>query len=82
MAVLNTVLALLFAFSLYGRLRNLAWHGPLLVGLAGFDIVAELLVHDGVLITVSLAVAVALLVLLRLERRGSRSPIDTTWDQS
>jgi hypothetical protein len=72
MAVLNTALAILFAFALYGRLRNLAWYGPLLVGLAAFDIVAELVLHDGVFITVSLVVAVVLLVLLRLETRGSR----------
>ena len=73
MAVLNTALAILFAFALFGRLRNLAWHGPLLVGLAAFDIVAELVLHDGVFITISVVIAVVLLVLLRLEMRRSRS---------
>lgn len=39
MAVRNIALAILFALDLSGRLRNLALHGPVSVGLAAFDIV-------------------------------------------
>jgi hypothetical protein len=67
MAVLNLILLILFGISLLGRLRGSQWHKPLLVGLALFDILAEFIFHGFFFITVSVIVAVALLVLLQLD---------------
>jgi hypothetical protein len=67
MAVLNLILLILFGISLWGRLRGSQWHKPLLVGLALFDILAEFIFHGFFFITVSVIVAVALLVLLQLD---------------
>jgi hypothetical protein len=67
MAVLNLIVFTLFGISLWGRLRGSQWHKPLLVGLALFDILAEFIFHGFFFITVSVIVAVALLVLLQLD---------------
>ena len=67
MAVLNLILLILFGIGLWGRLRGNQWHKPLLVSLALFDILAEFIFHGFFFITVSVIVAVALLVLIRLD---------------
>jgi hypothetical protein len=67
MAVLNLIVFTLFGISLWGRLRGSQWHKPLLVGLALFDILAEFIFHGFFFITVSVIVAVALLVLIQLD---------------
>jgi len=67
MAVLNLIVFILFGISLWGRLRGSQWHKPLLVGLALFDILAEFIFHGFFFITVSVIVALALLVLVQLD---------------
>jgi hypothetical protein len=67
MAVLNLIVFFLFGLSFWGRLRGSQWHKPLLVGLALFDILAEFIFHGFFFITVSVIVALALLVLIQLD---------------
>ncbi len=67
MAVLNLIVFILFGISFWGRLRGSQWHKPLLAGLALFDILAEFIFHGFFFITVSVIVALALLVLIQLD---------------
>jgi hypothetical protein len=71
MVVLNANVCILFALGLWGRLADKKWHRPLLVGMSLFDILAEFVFHGFFYITVSVIVAVALLVLLYLDRDKS-----------
>lgn len=70
MAALNLIVLILFGISLWGRLRGSQWHKPLLAGLALFDILAEFIFHGFFFITVSVIVALALLVLIQLDTRS------------
>ena len=72
MAVLNVIVFVLFGLGFWGRLQNQKWHRPLLVGLAVFDILAEFVFHGFFFITVSVIVAVILLVLFKLEAGKSK----------
>lgn len=73
MAVLNLIVFILFALGIWGRLRALQWHRPLLAGLAVFDIVAEFVFHGFFFITVSVIVATVLLVFLKLDSDKSKN---------
>ena len=75
MVVLNLIVFILFALGVWGRLRELQWHRPLLAGLALFDIVAEFVFHGFFFITVSVIVAFALLIFLRLDAGKSKTEI-------
>ena len=66
--LLNVIVLILFGLGLWGRLQNQGWHRSLLAWLALFDILAEFVFHGFFYITVSVIVAVVLLLLLQLER--------------
>lgn len=72
MAILNACVCILFAFVFWGRLAGKRWHRSLLVSLALFDILAEFVFHGFFYITVSVIVATALLVLVKLDLDKSR----------
>ena len=73
MFVLNVIVLILFGLGLWGRLQNQGWHRSLLAWLAVFDILAEFIFHGFFYITVSVIVAVLLLVLLQLDREPRRT---------
>jgi len=75
MAVLNIIVFILFGMAFWGRLRDKQWHRRLLAWLAVFDIVAEFVFHGFFYITVSVIVALVLLLLIGLETNKSRSII-------
>ena len=68
LVLLNVIVLILFGLGLWGRLQNQGWHRSLLAWLALFDILAEFVFHGFFYITVSVIVAVVLLLLLQLER--------------
>lgn len=71
MVVLNTIVCILFALGFWGRLRGKKWHRPLLVAMSLFDILAEFVFHGFFFITVSVVIAVTLLVLFILDKGKS-----------
>ena len=71
--LLNVIVLILFGLGLWGRLQNQGWHRSLLAWLAVFDILAEFVFHGFFYITVSVIVAVLLLVLLQLDREPRRT---------
>ena len=73
MVVLNVIVLILFGLGFWSRLQGKGWHRPLLVGLAVFDILAEFLFHGFFYITVSVIVAVILLVLFKLDGNKSKA---------
>ena len=73
LVLLNVIVLILFGLGLWGRLQSQGWHRPLLVWLALFDILAEFVFHGFFYITVSVIVAVLLLVLLQLDREPRRT---------
>ena len=73
MVVLNVIVFTLFGLGFWSRLQGKGWHRPLLVGLAVFDILAEFVFHGFFFITVSVIVAVILLVLLKMDADKSKS---------
>jgi hypothetical protein len=73
MVLLNIIAFILFGLSFWGKLRGEPWHRPLLVGLAVFDILAEFVFHGFFYITISVIVALALLVLLKLDTDKSKA---------
>ena len=73
LVLLNVIVLILFGLGLWGRLQSQGWHRPLLVWLAVFDILAEFVFHGFFYITVSVIVAVLLLVLLQLDREPRRT---------
>jgi hypothetical protein len=67
MVVLNIIVSVLFALGFWGRLQSKKWHRPLLIGLAILDILAEFVFHGFFFITVSVIVAVVLLVFFKAD---------------
>lgn len=72
MAILNAGVCILFVIVLWSRLAGKGWHRSLLVSLALFDILAEIVFHGFFYITVSVIVSIALLVLVKLDSDKSR----------
>ena len=73
LVVLNLLVFILFGLGFWSRLQGKGWHRPLLVSLALFDILAEFVFHGFFYITVSVIVAVILLVLFKLEAGKSKA---------
>ena len=73
MVVLNVIVLILFGLGFWSRLQGKGWHRPLLISLAVFDILAEFLFHGFFYITVSVIVAVILLVLFKLDGNKSKA---------
>ena len=72
MVVLNAIVCILFGLGFWGRRSGEKWHRPLLVGLAVFDILAEFVFHGFFFITVSVIVAVILLIFIKLDADKNR----------
>lgn len=75
MVVLNLIVFILFGLSFWGRLQGKRWHRSLLVGLAVFDILAEFIFHGFFYITISVIVAIVLLILIKLDTDNSKQGV-------
>lgn len=75
LAVLGSVVAVLFWISLWGMIVGRRWASALVVGLALFDFIGEFVAQGtlAITITVSFLVATMIVILAILYRRGERN---------
>jgi hypothetical protein len=75
MAVLNLFYALLFIVGLFGMVKRMRWGIPLIISMAGLDIILEFIFHGLLYITVSVIVSTILIILLVFYTRMKPSKV-------
>jgi hypothetical protein len=77
MALLNLFYALFFVIGLFGIIKRIKWGMPLIITLAGMDILLEFLFHGLFYITVSVIVSTILIVIAAFHIRMNKDYVNS-----